>query len=919
VYRRGVIAAACTAIASFVLAPIAVSAPASTYGVLDHLGIDQERIGEIGPDLFGIPEYEKSPEADDVTYVFLGFGDSFASGEGAPDRPVTVDFDNDDSLSVAQQGQLYWAGTNLNWTKSSCHRSFNAPFYRHLRNLRERIGSNVIGANFACSGAESMHIVGSNVEWCTVHNRQGACTDGRASTITNPALSDLLRMRVEDTQPYRARGTYSNSTHLAVQRDVGRLHDSDDAEEEWNTYKSGGYYFLDGEEPNVDGFPGEGYYESQLLSAQNYLYRIRQTVPGPVVVIGAYVSAGGNDKSFGPALGKALGGDLVPNQVFGDDIETWWNGYQYKNKTNCGRNKQTCNQLGVYEDVPLMREVQVQPSITFQLEQVYNLIAEWMHHENLLASPRLGMNEHTTQFKMSVSDAIEPFVAVQKYPTHMLTQKNGTYCDETAVHGVLEGLELLENLTESEAQMLDQWLLKPLNTDIDLAAASSRSRGLDVITIDTSFLRHGVCVKEAPDRWVNSDIDGDNANGEDNPGPINSSKASFHPNAKGYEAIYESGAESIHTAVQDRIRAVDERRSRQVALHHDYPPFDWAALECQREPGNILGSSWSSEIYARSIANVEYTAKIGVGGQNLGAAWVTASTSDQFRTSSLYDRRMPQQEDPSGRLTGRGFTALALSQPSRESARAIAAGTRFQSPLTVRFLENCGDVSPLGSDESLRGQAVMICLTPLVCLAKNPYAIGGLEWRAIVGSSSWNPRLEYIATEYLVDESFVWIYVPGEVKSQRAYIKSPELPGGEGVSSDLVTRHPQFVSLKTGESLRLGHAQEKVMKHLPEGEAVSFSRTNCGTSPDYGRLSVGAYLRPSDKTTAIRTMDPIRDARYFMSRPAYSCTHPDTSGSVRSKVTLSQCSLDFRHPDTADPDTDWCNIRSQYRLRGRNP
>ncbi len=93
--------------------------------------------------------------------VIIALGDSFASGEGNPDRPAK----HDDNISKIGSGYNFYLSRGKNWQSSlqsgplwldrTCHRSMlSHQFLVALRYAAENPKQRVVFASFSCSGAE---------------------------------------------------------------------------------------------------------------------------------------------------------------------------------------------------------------------------------------------------------------------------------------------------------------------------------------------------------------------------------------------------------------------------------------------------------------------------------------------------------------------------------------------------------------------------------------------------------------------------------------------------------------------------------------------------------------------------------------------------------------------------------------------
>ncbi len=86
--------------------------------------------------------------------VILGFGDSYASGEGVPDVPILAGYKNE-AGRIKEQNQQTRAKTAAHWLDRNCHRSLlGSQFRAAIQYAASNPQTETIFLSYACSGAE---------------------------------------------------------------------------------------------------------------------------------------------------------------------------------------------------------------------------------------------------------------------------------------------------------------------------------------------------------------------------------------------------------------------------------------------------------------------------------------------------------------------------------------------------------------------------------------------------------------------------------------------------------------------------------------------------------------------------------------------------------------------------------------------
>lgn len=952
-------------------------------------------------------------------YAFLGFGDSYGSGEGAPDGPERdySDYEEDQFLPRSEHLENFTGGTIANWTDNTCHISTNSAAYQHIANLRKIFGENIVGANFACTGAESYHVVGSNFLNCAERgfNRgsdQGyrlfrpeawglcgpravdayaqyvASIPGPTGAVQSEALTPANGWggsrsyasgpyrNVSRTEsylpsirpPYLARENDYDEDAFDVFRNYITDHDWADACSDVAGAIPADWRYEDIGHLNEEGFiaavadqiPGlaikcnssdansQQFYQSQLWYANKWLENLSAEVsPKEVVVLGGYISAGGNDKAFGPVVASAIGGDD------GDS--------------------------GGLEDSVLSQSVRDYPSITWQLQSTYTILNEFMRTWNA----KRTYTSPTGQ-KTSVDSIIQPFITVQGYPADALTDGRGRPCDEIEPDNDSASVNaLVEDLDRYESQFIQANLIGPLNRDVNDAALRSRAMGVDVDVVTWVTGWHGVCAATTPTdsnfmndgvRWFNNDIDAEDRQGRDmfatwvsGYGALLTSKGAFHPNVYGFRAAFESGRSDVEDKVRTRLAALAQTDTLVDRC------VDASTVE------DSQGHRLSNAGVLRALENGNlFNTQVQVGQHLLGASWQLSSTEDQFgagqpeyfvnannallhfRASSpqvpklptagpsirgVYDleatvrriggrdHRFPRFQtsglwDPLDRAQRREFTAAQLSERIPLAAnvtravRLVASGSTraFQdgrgkpvesgvsTPFAVTVLDGC--TYPDG--------ALVVIRDPIsgLTLSSRPSLIGGVEWEAVGDLSA-------IATQSDGEAKKRWATLPqaasGKLTTDHVWMLS--FGSAKGPTDDLyrdegvVTQFPTLLPLpRAGRAslrqnqgpvnqspLTLNSARKSLFTadaNLRVGDAVPGRHNPSCVMPDFERLTLGPYtqqvafdgysLKPVYASFYGRRVAPMKQANVSQATLGYSCV--SGSQTAYSSSVSFQCS-----------------------------
>jgi len=635
---------------------------------------------------------------ENYTFVMLGFGDSFGSGEGAPDGDIAYnEYEGEastDILTRSQHLKNFTGGTIRNWTDNTCHMSTHSGLYQHVGNLRQ--DANVVGANFACTGAESQHIIGSNYYACLV---RAHLSEGRRNGMCAQAATDALNDLVEGGYGPKAGwgGADSVSSGSVRVKDFNNrrviipsvrppLKTEDDehrkAFEEYRDDKNGleacnsdttdsevtfrawtedqvpglekacgrdrsGILIDDNDGTDDDWYLSrdeDGSYQSQLWYADQWLKALRAEEARrgrEVVILGSYVSAGGNDKGFGPAFAEAVDDDWVDCEVA------------------------SCSGL---DDKELENSLKDFPSISWQLEATYLLLDEYMRQWNDSVFVADSSGAQTT-----TADALfEPYIVVQGYPRNAVTNKDGELCDDEDPDNDSAGrIAVVQDLEDMESRFLEDQLVTPLMNDLQRGVDGAAAKGVDIHLVETYFSEtpgrpdhfNGVCVHDGPPdsemddeysetewatltgpggdlvkkRFANNDIDAEDHQGRDMFGTwelglfgINTSKGAFHPNYWGYKQIFFNGKATVEALAKERI-----------ALFPAKGNDGWtASMRCGEMNGETETKDPASDISMNMLSTQaieqliidghEFTGTMGVGGQVLQGDLAMASTKDQF-------------------------------------------------------------------------------------------------------------------------------------------------------------------------------------------------------------------------------------------------------------------------------------------------
>jgi hypothetical protein len=534
----------------------------------------------------------------DPIYVMLGFGDSFGSGEGAWDTPNSNTY-------------LYDGGTFTNHIANNCHLSTKSAFYLHVENLRETYGRDFVGANFACTGAESMHIVGSNIEACRdkivdsswrVRGRQiggvrgGEGKRGLCSSLPGPGGTQGFSTETD------ARWTDERSRWNLVARSSEWRHCLE-PRNEWDIgclvllqgIRSPGanvsefFNFLAGNSDKSGGaediFPNDAY-QSQLYYADRWLQALRDKSSRPVVVVGSYVSAGGNDKGFGPAVTAALH-PFAPWDVLEED------GFGALSDDEDDLNK-----------ARELRNLMYQPSITFQLEATYRLLEQYMRDWN--------DRQFVAGSSWRAGEVVDPFIAIQEYPDKTTDECNSS------------GSAWMDNMTSEEADWLDSWLTQPVLRDIRNAADRLRNEGVRIEAIPANFQGHGPC--ESNDRWINTPEDAlaagqiDIPNGWQGDIGFQMSKAAIHPNERGHLAFFVSGRTTVENLVAGGVNSVRSATGAGTLAFQD---------SCLKPIGSSSATD-VSDLTNRYNNGSKFVGKVFLGQKQLGTRFEPASDKNQW-------------------------------------------------------------------------------------------------------------------------------------------------------------------------------------------------------------------------------------------------------------------------------------------------
>jgi len=607
----------------------------------------------------------------DPLYVVLGFGDSFGSGEGAWDGPGTG-FGTDFELTV--DDLMYHGGTFDNHINRGCHISTRSSFYLNVGNLRERYGKDLVGANFACTGAESMHIVGSNLEacrdqivnsdWKTSRRQIGGANGAEGKRGLCSSLPGSSR------SPGSGIGFTRETDARLMRSGSGQQFYETFNRDDWNDCNSGwawdrnclvglqgirspgadrkDFFNYLAAKDFPDPYPNDRY-QSQLYYAHEWLMGLSGASARPVIVLGAYVSAGGNDKGFGPAVTKTL-----------DPLETWPI-LDYEGDDNEVRS-------GDIEDVAEVRNIMHQPSITYQLEATYRLIELYMRDWN--------SSQFVPGMSWNVDEVVDPFIAVQEYPDKAMTACNS------------RGTSWMNNIDRRESQWLDDFLTQPLLRDIRLAIDRLSGAGMRIGSVPLNFEGHGPCEGIGTfdsRRWINTPEDALAAGQNDvsvSPLSIEMSKAAIHPNAAGHQAIFEAMKPMVENFVDGSISRM---RSAVSSV-----PFDFSD-SCLKSADDPMATNVEI-LNVRYDRGATFKGKVYIGKKQLWSRFEPHSNKNQWNADKVIREAIGVNDaltsgllyGPSDALAvGNKYWADTLPKVSSGSlrlgdgVRAFAAGNDF--------------------------------------------------------------------------------------------------------------------------------------------------------------------------------------------------------------------------------------------------
>ena len=913
---------------------------------------------------FGAPA--TANKGADPLYVVLGFGDSFGSGEGAWDGPGTEWGTRSEST---RQDLMYHGGTFANHIYRGCHISTKSSFYLNVEHLRKKYGKDIVGANFACTGAESMHIVGSNLEACRdqivnsdwrirgrqiggargAEGKRGLCSalpggsrapgSGFGFTVeTDAKWAKSNNPLVQTTNP----DDWQECLSVRYEWQMDCLVGIQGIRSPGADYKEFFNYLIG--EGTGDLYPNDQY-QSQLFYADKWLKALRSASNRPVVVTGAYVSVGGNDKGFGPAMKLALAPNIVSSW---GALYTGVNSFSVRDSLDWDDR----------DDYRQIRNLMDQPSITYQLEATYRLLEKYMRDWNDA--------QFISGYTWPVGEVVDPFIAVQEYPDNAVAE-----CDSS-------GTSWMDNIASAEATWLDRYLTQPLLRDIRLAVSRLRADGMRIGAVPLDFAGHGPCVGEDvfdSRRWINTPEDAIAAGQNDSPadvfgvhGLIPMSKASIHPNERGHRAIFENMQPMVEGMVDGSVNAV-----RNAAVT---PSFNFND-SCLKTSNSMSGTDLQtlSDRYNRGET---FVGKVYIGQKHLWTRYEPHSDKDQWSADKAIKMAVDANHTlASGLPVGpsewpdfrRDSWADLLVTPNlvaNRSVQTVAAGVDYGHVSATKF----GERLPASSEDSGFVRQERLRPSPPITskwgnqvrdaatsAAIQPTGFGQLE--VTVLADCWNPDYAVVTIKqqggpFLKSRGvpiggvpWDWPESDSEISADYLWVLATGTPSDKGTQKAYPDVRDQQVSawprLIPWSEARVGNISASTPALTLENDIddVWWSRGPreggfrlCDAQPDYSRLLRGPYTlaltmkngREAAEATATGVnyvqpwgpgegeTDTLRGARIFHTQPSLSCIEPATAAIPQyEQAWAMRCEIQsFNRTGTFNP----CRVEVLFKRRG---
>lgn len=465
------------------------------------------------------------PSAAKRTFTIVAMGDSYGSGEGAPDQPgkyAVISFNR----WLPKAFVVWTQGRGGKTDEQQCHRSNSSGFARAIGILRTTFAGrvNIDFNSFACSGAAIRYATSATTgSYKDGSSGGGLLTPYEGMPPENSGMPDL------PSQVEQANSFLGARTADAVLVDAGG-NDSGFAR----------MLFLCAVKQYISSLFGDcAHYQGKNLYASQEAIDVLNSYSAPTAIRGSdmedlaegdlqdyddeirctsltYIAAA--QGSCTPILAASY--DLLAKSLRGEDTKTW---------VPCSVDER----IAAWHAWRSAHPGTSLPSVGTEVSAGGGITCVYAG---------VGLNWAKVRFIYPHLNRPARHVYLNTYP-NPLTDSAGNLCDTNSSKDGITG-----NLTTAESDLLAHEMSPRLNGAV--YAAAQRNGNWSAVTV-TPGVGHGLCAAPA-DRWFNTNMDALPTMGNSNFPlaniPISSGFA--HPNAEGYQNIY---AWNIAASVRTQI------------------------------------------------------------------------------------------------------------------------------------------------------------------------------------------------------------------------------------------------------------------------------------------------------------------------------------------------------------------------------